>query len=571
MQVLRSLLLATLLLASLLPASAQNQFPSPSGGPYSYIQNIVGYVPGVVGPREANHGIYNTLQRGEEHSMQCTYSRATTYDQNVVNFHWTKPIPRTNNVPNLPAATNYVIIVQTGAPVEGYYYDNIDYSATYIADLPFPLPQGNGTLSSASEVFRRTPYQCPACGPLAEPRRYFVLKSGSYLTNPNDTTAVFTNAKLGERYWITRYDYLADAAGIPTNPAPNLYATFLYSRPIALNIPRATPAITGITTDAAGHFTVTWNRAVEDPNSHGMTAIGTTSVAIPATYTVRVTEDDSVRRKVPFMVGEAGIRNAPFAAGSQYSYPANYKYSDSAPVTASTAPTAATYSFTFNRATDVVARAGHYYSFQVSSNDYSHGQYAGDSPISSIVTPSDPAQWLAVNLTSFNAVRTSATNVSLTWSTSRELDNLGFDVQRSTDGGLTWSKLAFVAGASVSVAPRSYSFQDFFQPAAHYRLAQRNSSLLVTTYTGAQAVPLFTTLATTAAAAAPALTASPNPASSTVALNGLDATLPVQLRNPLGQLLAEYPAGTRELNVSGRTAGLYLLQQGPRTVRLVVQ
>jgi hypothetical protein len=49
--------------------------------------------------------------------------------------------------------------------------------------------------------------------------------------------------------------------------------------------------------------------------------------------------------------------------------------------------------------------------------------------------------------------------VTVRWTTSQELNNRGFDVERSDDGS-TWTKIGFVAGAGTSNAPINYSYLD---------------------------------------------------------------------------------------------------------------
>jgi hypothetical protein len=77
---------------------------------------------------------------------------------------------------------------------------------------------------------------------------------------------------------------------------------------------------------------------------------------------------------------------------------------------------------------------------------------------------------LPVELTSFTAIA-KGNRVELQWNTATELNNYGFDVERSIAG--TWTKIGFVEGAGNSNAPRSYSFVDgSAQGAVQYRLKQ---------------------------------------------------------------------------------------------------
>jgi hypothetical protein len=65
---------------------------------------------------------------------------------------------------------------------------------------------------------------------------------------------------------------------------------------------------------------------------------------------------------------------------------------------------------------------------------------------------------LPVELASFSASVKGST-VQLTWSTATEVNNYGFDVERSS-GNSGWQKIGFVAGAGNSNSPKDYSFTD---------------------------------------------------------------------------------------------------------------
>jgi hypothetical protein len=65
---------------------------------------------------------------------------------------------------------------------------------------------------------------------------------------------------------------------------------------------------------------------------------------------------------------------------------------------------------------------------------------------------------LPVTLTNFSATPND-NNIVLRWNTSSEINNLGFEVQRSKDGA-SWSVLGFVDGAGNSTAAIKYSYTD---------------------------------------------------------------------------------------------------------------
>jgi hypothetical protein len=76
---------------------------------------------------------------------------------------------------------------------------------------------------------------------------------------------------------------------------------------------------------------------------------------------------------------------------------------------------------------------------------------------------------LPVALTSFNvnALNGAAT---LRWSTSTEINNYGFYVEKSADQQ-TWASVAFLNGHGTSLVPQTYSFTDP-EPSTYYRLKQ---------------------------------------------------------------------------------------------------
>lgn len=78
-----------------------------------------------------------------------------------------------------------------------------------------------------------------------------------------------------------------------------------------------------------------------------------------------------------------------------------------------------------------------------------------------------------VELTSFTA-HLKDRSAFLRWHTATELNNFGFEVERSADGR-TWDMIGFVPGAGTSSSPRSYDFTDRLVSASgvlRYRLRQ---------------------------------------------------------------------------------------------------
>jgi hypothetical protein len=69
---------------------------------------------------------------------------------------------------------------------------------------------------------------------------------------------------------------------------------------------------------------------------------------------------------------------------------------------------------------------------------------------------------LPVELSSFNSV-IYGTNVKLNWTTASEINNSGFDIERSNVKGQTsdeWTKISFVQGHGTTTSPNDYEFTD---------------------------------------------------------------------------------------------------------------
>jgi hypothetical protein len=67
---------------------------------------------------------------------------------------------------------------------------------------------------------------------------------------------------------------------------------------------------------------------------------------------------------------------------------------------------------------------------------------------------------LPVELASLTAATQGANSTIIKWTTATEVNNRGFDVERTAEGTTAWAKIGFVAGAGVSNAPKDYTYQD---------------------------------------------------------------------------------------------------------------
>ncbi len=83
---------------------------------------------------------------------------------------------------------------------------------------------------------------------------------------------------------------------------------------------------------------------------------------------------------------------------------------------------------------------------------------------------SDP---LPITLLSFTAQRQNETQVKLTWVTTTEINNQGFDIERSVDA-INFEKIGFVDGLGNSNVGKTYTFTNQNQEAYYYRLKQKD-------------------------------------------------------------------------------------------------
>ncbi len=79
-------------------------------------------------------------------------------------------------------------------------------------------------------------------------------------------------------------------------------------------------------------------------------------------------------------------------------------------------------------------------------------------PASSTTGDPNGGQELPVELTSFSATKIGK-DIKLTWNTSTEINNFGFEIERSVFKG-EWNKIGFVNGNGNSNSPKNYSFVD---------------------------------------------------------------------------------------------------------------
>ena len=173
---------------------------------------------------------------------------------------------------------------------------------------------------------------------------------------------------------------------------------------------------------------------------------------------------------------------------------------------------------------------------------------------------------LPVVFTKFSGYNTTGGNV-LDWTTATELNNDGFEVERSTDGR-NFETIDFVKGNGTTITESNYDFLDVNLPKStqtlYYRLKQIDTD---GTFAYSQVVSIAM------GNERPGATLAPNPTTGEFILT-LDntANTPVEVYDLTGRLVRTFPLGEQTqltLDVSDLNAGMYLLRAGSQTHRFV--
>lgn len=82
---------------------------------------------------------------------------------------------------------------------------------------------------------------------------------------------------------------------------------------------------------------------------------------------------------------------------------------------------------------------------------------------SNVITVTVKQTTLAIDLKNFDGSYKDGMN-QLIWVTATELDNKGFELYRSTDMGVTWSKIAFIAGKGTTTNTSTYHYEEKVLP-----------------------------------------------------------------------------------------------------------
>ena len=167
---------------------------------------------------------------------------------------------------------------------------------------------------------------------------------------------------------------------------------------------------------------------------------------------------------------------------------------------------------------------------------------------------------LPVTLISFSGENKSD-GTALTWKTSLEINNKGFEIERSSDAK-TFETIGFIDGNGDTNENKTYEFLDS-KPFAktYYRLKQIDwdgkfdySRIISVKKDKAQ------------------LSVYPNPATKEIFVSGLDQEENIQIRNSMGRIILEQKINTAQpLNTSQLSNGLYLIKVGEETKKVVIQ
>jgi hypothetical protein len=224
-------------------------------------------------------------------------------------------------------------------------------------------------------------------------------------------------------------------------------------------------------------------------------------------------------------------------------------------------------------------------SFSELSTSYDSGDdelVATTGSFSEFVLASD-SEPLPVELTNFEATLTEDRSVRLSWRTSSETNNAGFDVQRQTREEDGWEQIGYVestADEGTSTSAQSYDFVVTDLPVGTHRFRLRQVDLDGSA-TLTDPVRVDVQMQQAATFSAPA----PNPVSHTATLSFAvkeSSNATVTLYNTLGQQVATLYEGTPpaeerqriQFDASDLTSGVYFLRlttgETTRTKRLTV-
>lgn len=167
---------------------------------------------------------------------------------------------------------------------------------------------------------------------------------------------------------------------------------------------------------------------------------------------------------------------------------------------------------------------------------------------------------MPVTLSSFSAKKQSTGNI-LTWQTTSETTNKGFEIERSKDA-VNFENIGFIDGNGDSKATNDYSFLDKNPfTLTYYRLKQID-------YDGKFEYSRIIYLKKDNAA----LSVYPNPVKGQLFVSGLESEENVTMHTLEGRLILDQKLQpSQPINTSKFSSGLYIIKVGEETRKVVIQ
>jgi hypothetical protein len=160
---------------------------------------------------------------------------------------------------------------------------------------------------------------------------------------------------------------------------------------------------------------------------------------------------------------------------------------------------------------------------------------------------------LPVSLKLFTAVKVDRA-VRLSWTTASEENNLGFEVQRSSDG-VTYTTIGFVKGSGTSAQENSYTFTDITPSTGrnYYRLKQVDITNLAV-FSSIRRIDMDQLLQ--------GIQLFPNPSRDMITITNIKAGDRLSIFNLQGNLIHRKTAssGQESISVGKLASGVYVLQ-----------
>jgi len=155
---------------------------------------------------------------------------------------------------------------------------------------------------------------------------------------------------------------------------------------------------------------------------------------------------------------------------------------------------------------------------------------------------------LPIELIDFNGVKDIG-QIKLNWKTAGEINNLGFEIQRSKDG-IDWLKVHFIEGRGTTNELQNYQYEDKqpFLGINYYRLKQSDldgsfeySKVISVTFGNEKDIEIY-----------------PNPTNGTLNIVGIK-TAEVKIIDKLGRVVKAFNTTNQKIDISELPNGIYLI------------